>query len=167
MGRAESVSLKRKLRGPLNMLLLGKTRSRSEGEEPLEVVENETTVRHSDTTVERGADLKEFSGLEGEAPTLSPRSSFASEVYRRKSRNNQSSSRIQRWSLSHRTRELTRGHGQSSGSPGIHHTSRGRRCRGRPRKSCTGSSSEEEIGAHRKTWWRWEWLRRTLFRKLS
>lgn len=69
VGRAESVSLKRKLRGPLNMLLLGKTRSRSEGEEPLEVVENETTVRHSDTTVERGADLKKFSGLEGEAPT--------------------------------------------------------------------------------------------------
>lgn len=68
VGRAESVSLKRKLRGPLNMLLLGKTRSRSEGEEPLEVVENETTARHSDTAVERGADLKEFSGLEGEAP---------------------------------------------------------------------------------------------------
>lgn len=68
VGRAESVGLKRKPRGPLNMLLLGKTWSRSEGEEPPEEVENETTARHSDTAVERGADLKEGSGLEGETP---------------------------------------------------------------------------------------------------
>ncbi|CAI5684848.1 unnamed protein product [Oreochromis niloticus] len=65
---AESDSLKRKLRDPLNLLLLRKTRSRSEGEEPPEEVENKTTARHSDAAVERGAELKEGSGMEGEAP---------------------------------------------------------------------------------------------------